>query len=78
MAPAKLSASLTFSGKYLEQDVVHQSSDPGIDQCLMQTDQFTAVQWQCLDTGTKRIDGLTVGSGELANLESLYPSVVSS
>ncbi|OOY42279.1 conjugal transfer protein TraN, partial [Solemya velum gill symbiont] len=34
LAPAKLSASLTFSGKYLEQDVVHQSSDPGIDQCL--------------------------------------------
>ncbi|MCV5863732.1 hypothetical protein OFN36_32540, partial [Escherichia coli] len=59
LASAKLSASLTFSGKYLEQDVVHQSNDPGIDQCLMQTDQFTAVQWQCLDTGTKRIDGLT-------------------
>ncbi|HDG1635278.1 TPA: conjugal transfer protein TraN [Vibrio cholerae] len=78
LAPAKLSASLTFSGKYLEQDIVHQSSDPGIDQCLMQTDQFTAVQWQCLDTGTKRIDGVTVGSGELANLGSLYPAVVSS
>ncbi|MDF4787022.1 conjugal transfer protein TraN, partial [Vibrio parahaemolyticus] len=75
LAPAKLSASLTFSGKYLEQEVVHQSSDPGIDQCLMQTDQFTAVQWQCLDTGTKRIDGLTVGSGELAKLGSLYPAV---
>jgi len=78
LEPAKLRASLTFSGKYLAQELVHQSSDPGIDQCLMQTDQFTAVQWQCLDTGTKLIDGLTVGSGELANLESLYPALISS
>lgn len=71
-------AKLTFSGKYLTQDVFHDSADEGIDRCLMQSDQFTAVQWQCSDSQTRTVEGQAIGPEQLKLLDKLYPAQVSS
>ncbi len=78
LAPANLTATLSFTGKYLSQQIIHDSNDPGVKQCIMQTDQFTSVQWECLENGTKYINGLNVGASQLESLSSLYPATVAS
>ncbi len=76
--PATLKASLTFKGQYLDQDIIHLPNDPNVRACLMQSDQFTAVQWQCADSKARTIDGLSIGANELTQFDSLYPTNVSS
>ena len=74
----QLVGTLTVTGKYLHQTLTHTSDDPDIDRCLLTSDGFSEVDWQCTDTSPKPIaDGNTsrwIGTTELALLPALYPT----
>lgn len=74
--PASLNASVTFEGRYLEQTVNHFPDDEGVARCMMQSDNFTAVQWQCLDETPRTVAGEVIGSSRVSLLEGLYPNVM--
>lgn len=72
-APASLNFSLGFYGKYLKQTVDHLPHDDGVNTCIMETDDFTAVEWECQDRAPRTIDGEVIGPERLALLDNLYP-----
>lgn len=77
-APMTIEGTLVFNGDTLTQRVLHHPADEGVQRCLFQSDQFTAVQWQCTDQQPRRIDGHVLGAAELSLLASLYPDNVGS
>jgi conjugal transfer mating pair stabilization protein TraN len=76
--PITIDGTLVFSGDSLSQQVLHAPADEGLQRCLMQSDEFTAVQWQCTDQQPRQLQGYTLGAAELGLLASLYPDEVDS
>lgn len=69
---------IDYEGLYLGQDFEHFPDNDEVDRCIIDSDDFTSTQWECLDTGSRAIPSPwggteSIGPSQLQKLDWMYP-----